>query len=64
METSRYEIKFGVEKEERLDIADDSPKQHGLTEEYALGGRGLGGAKILLKIDGPNNYCKVASRSY
>ena len=43
METSRYEIKFGVEKEERLDIADDSPKQHGLTEEYALVGRGLVG---------------------
>ena len=33
METSRYEIKFGVEKEERLDIADDGPKQHGLTEQ-------------------------------
>ena len=38
METSRYEIKFGVEKEERLDIADDSPKQHGLTEQMLAGG--------------------------
>ena len=37
METSQNEIKFGVEKEERLDIADDSPKQHSLTGECALG---------------------------
>ena len=47
METNRYEIKFGVEKEERLDIADDSPKQHGLTVRDVV----RGGTERALALD-------------